>query len=128
MTVHSDDRARVPLLFERLREPGYLPLQCLPLGPNDCRYDLASSVDGGVHFFSLTIREVYPRDPVFSADGQILSRRENRGSCWMACEADQFYHALSSVDWGAPITGKPADASRKSCFGAGSSAERQDRH
>jgi O-antigen/teichoic acid export membrane protein/thymidylate kinase len=103
MTVHSDDRARVPLLFERLRERGYLPLQCLPLGPHDCRYDLASSVDGGVHFFSLTIREVYPSGPVFSADGQILSRRENRGSCWIACEADQFYHALSSVDWGAPI-------------------------
>jgi len=104
MTVHSDDRARVPLLFERLRERGYLPLQCLPLGPNDCRYDLASSVDGGVRFFSLTIREVYPKGLVFSADGQILSRRENRGSCWIACEADQFYHGLSSVDWGAPIT------------------------
>src|ERR1700731_3969166 len=101
MTVHPDDRARVPLLFERLRERGYLPLQCLPLGPNDCRYDLASS-DGGVRFFSLTIREVYRREPVFTADGQILSRRENRGSGWIACEADQFYHALSSVDWGPP--------------------------
>src|SRR6202020_2424574 len=38
MTVHLDDRPRVPLLFERLREQGYLPLQCLPLGANDCRY------------------------------------------------------------------------------------------
>src|ERR1700722_1551556 len=103
IAVPAGDRARVLLLFERLRERGYVPLQCLPLGLRDCRYDLASSVDRGVHFFSLTIREVYPRGPVFSADSQILSRRENRGGCWMACEADQFYHALSSVDWRAPI-------------------------
>ncbi|MDQ1409420.1 MAG: hypothetical protein QOJ41_1155, partial [Acidobacteriaceae bacterium] len=104
MTVHSDDRAGLPLVFELLRERGYLPLQCLPLAANDCRYDLASSVDGAIRFFSLTIREVYPRGRIFSTDGQILSRRENRGSCWIACEADQFYHALSSARWETPLT------------------------
>jgi hypothetical protein len=103
MTVHSDDRARVPLLFELLRERGYLPLQCLPLAAKDCRYDLASSVDGGVRFFSLTIRQVYPKGHAFSTDGQILSRRENRDNSWMACEGDQFHHVLSSVRWADPI-------------------------
>ena len=104
MTVHSDDRANLPLLFELLRERGYLPLQCLPLAAKDCRYDLASSVDSGLRFFSLTIREVYPKGRIFSADGQILSRRQNRDNSWIACEGDQFYHALSSVSWEAPLT------------------------
>lgn len=104
MTVHSDDRANLPLLFELLRERGYLPLQCLPLAAKDCRYDLASSVDSGLRFFNLTIREVYPKGRIFSADGQILSRRQNRDNSWIACEGDQFYHALSSVSWEAPLT------------------------
>jgi len=104
LTVHSDDRTRLPLLFERLRERGYLPLQCLPLAAKDRRYDLASSGDSGLRFFSLTIRQGYPKGHAFSTDGQILSRRENRDGSWMACESDQFYHALSSVRWGASIT------------------------
>ncbi|MFY9527630.1 MAG: hypothetical protein WBC04_14220 [Candidatus Acidiferrales bacterium] len=97
MTVHPEDRARLPLLFQKLREEGYQPLQCLPLTAGDCRYDFASSLDAGACFFSLTIRETFPTGRFFTIDDQILARRQNRGNCWVACEADQFCYMLSKV-------------------------------
>jgi O-antigen/teichoic acid export membrane protein/thymidylate kinase len=97
MTVRSQDRDYLPALFKKLGERGYLPLQCLPLVGNDCRYDFASLPESGARFFSLTIREVYPKGRLFSTDGEILSRRQNRENCWVACAADQFCHMLSKV-------------------------------
>ena len=104
LTVHLEDRGRLPVLFEKLSERGYLPLQCRPLVANDCRYDFASSFDSGARLFSLTIREIYPKGHLFTADGEILARRQHTGICWVACAADQFYHLLSAVRLGAPIT------------------------
>ncbi len=75
MTVHSEDRACLPMLFQKLGERGYLPLQCLPLAANDCRYDFAGSLDAGMRLFSLTIREAYPKGRLFTTDGEILTRR-----------------------------------------------------
>ena len=61
MTVHQDDRTQVPELFQRLRERGYLPLQCLPLEANDYRYDLVASLDTDTRFVTLNIRAPAPR-------------------------------------------------------------------
>jgi hypothetical protein len=104
MTVHSDDRACLPVLFQKMGERGYLPLQCLPLAANDCRYDFAGSLDAGARFFSLTIQEAYPKGRLFTTDGEILTRRQNRGNCWVACEADQFCHVLSKVSFEGTVT------------------------
>jgi O-antigen/teichoic acid export membrane protein/thymidylate kinase len=104
MTVHSEDRACLPMLFQKLGERGYLPLQCLPLAGNDCRYDFAGCLDAGVRFFSLTIREAYPKGRLFTTDGEILTRRQNRGNCWVACEPDQFFHVLSKVSLEGTVT------------------------
>jgi O-antigen/teichoic acid export membrane protein/thymidylate kinase len=104
MTVHSEDRACLPMLFQKLGERGYLPLRCLPLAANDCRYDFAGCLDAGVRFFSLTIREAYPKGRLFTTDGEILTRRQNRGNCWVACEPDQFFHVLSKVSLEGTVT------------------------
>jgi O-antigen/teichoic acid export membrane protein/thymidylate kinase len=104
MTVHSEDRGCLPVLFQRLGERGFLPVQCLPLAANDCRYDFAGSLDAGARFFSLTIREPYPKGHLFTTDGEILTRRQNRGNCWVACEADQFCHMLSKVSLEGTVT------------------------
>ena len=104
MTVHSEDRACLPMLFQKLGERGYLPLQCLPLAANDCRYDFAGSLDAGMRLFSLTIREAYPKGRLFTTDGEILTRRQNRGNCWVACETDQFCHMLSKVSLEGTVT------------------------
>lgn len=97
MTVHSEDRVSLPVLFQKLGERGYLPLQSLPLAANDCRYDFATFLDAGVRYFRVTVREAYPKGRLFTIDGGILTRRQNRGNCWVACEADQFFHMLSTV-------------------------------
>jgi len=104
MTVHSEDRACLPMLFQKLGERGYLPLQCLPLAANDCRYDFAGSLDAGMRLFSLTIREAYPKGRLFTTDGEILTRRQNRGNCWVACQTDQFCHMLSKVSLEGTVT------------------------
>jgi O-antigen/teichoic acid export membrane protein/thymidylate kinase len=104
MTVHAEDRSCLPVLFQKLGERGFLPLQCLPLAANDCRYDFAGSLDAGARFFSLTIREAYPKGRLFTTDGEILTRRQDRGNCWVACEADQFCHMLSKVSLEGTVT------------------------
>jgi O-antigen/teichoic acid export membrane protein len=104
MTVHEEDRARLPALFEKLAQRGYLPVQCLPMAANDCRYDFAGSLDADAHFFSLTIREAYPKGRLFTTDDEILTRRQIRENCWVACEADQFFHVLSKVSLEGTVT------------------------
>jgi O-antigen/teichoic acid export membrane protein len=104
MTVHSEDRPRLPVLFEKLGQRGYLPVQCLPMAANDCRYDFADSLEAGAHFFSLTIREAYPKGLLFATDDEILIRRQNRENCWVACETDQFCHVLSKVSLEGTVT------------------------
>jgi O-antigen/teichoic acid export membrane protein/thymidylate kinase len=104
ITLLRADRARFPLLLEKLREKGYVPLQSIPLAADDCRYDFATFTDADVHFFSLTIQETFPEGRLLITDGGTLARRENRGNCWIACEADQFCHLLSKVSLEGVIT------------------------
>ena len=104
MAIHSEDRGRLPLLLERLREEGYLPLQSLPLAANDCRYDFAAPLDAGAHFFSLIVREHFPRGLLFTTDGEIFARRKIRGQCWVACEVDEFCYLLSTASFEKKLT------------------------
>jgi len=97
MTIHPEDRARLPLLFQKLHEAGYSPVQCLPLAAYDCRYDFANSPDVGLQFFSLTIREAFPRGLLFVPEGELLARRQKRGNCWVASEEDEFCYLLSKA-------------------------------
>src|SRR6202047_1714234 len=90
ITVLRAEPTRFPLLFGKLREKGYIPLQSVPLNANDCRYDFASRLDADAQFFSITIRETFPGGRLFITDGGTLARRQNRGNCWIACEADRF--------------------------------------
>lgn len=97
MAVHSDDRASLPLLVQTLRDEGYQPLQCLHLTASDYRCDFASSLDAGLHFISLTVREGFPRGLLFTNEEGILARRQKRGECWTVCEADEFCYLLSKA-------------------------------
>lgn len=104
MTVGLEDRARLPLLVKRLREEGYRPLQCLPLAANDYRYDFAISVDAGLHFICLTVREGFPSGLLFTSDKEVLTRRQRRGQCWVACEEDEFCYLLSKASLEGTVT------------------------
>jgi O-antigen/teichoic acid export membrane protein/thymidylate kinase len=97
MAVHSEDRGRLPLLFERLREERYLPLQSLPLAANDCRYDFTVSLDADVHFFSVIVREPFPRGLLFATEDEIFAHRKIHGPCWVACEAVEFGYLLCAA-------------------------------
>ena len=104
ITVLRAEPTRFPLLFGKLREKGYIPLQSVPLNANDCRYDFASRLDADAQFFSITIRETFPGGRLFITDGGTLARRQNRGNCWIACEADRFCYLLTKVSLEGVVT------------------------
>jgi O-antigen/teichoic acid export membrane protein/thymidylate kinase len=104
LMVHPEDRERLPIMFERLGEEGFLALQCLPLAANDCRYDFATSMDARPQFFSLIVREPFPKGLLFTTDGEIFVRRKIRGQCWVACEADEFCYLLSAASFEKKLT------------------------
>jgi O-antigen/teichoic acid export membrane protein/thymidylate kinase len=97
LTIHPEDRDRLPSLIQNLRKDGYLPIQRVPLAANDCRYDFASSMDADTCFFSVTIREVFPSGHLKARDGEILARRQKQGDFWVLCEADEFCYLLSKI-------------------------------
>jgi O-antigen/teichoic acid export membrane protein/thymidylate kinase len=97
LTIHPEDRDRLPSLIQNLRKEGYLPIQRVPLAANDCRYDFASSMDADTCFFSVTIREVFPSGHLKARDGEILARRQKQGDFWVLCEADEFCYLLSKI-------------------------------
>jgi O-antigen/teichoic acid export membrane protein len=95
LTLHPDDRDRLPSLIQSLRKSGYLPIQHIPLAANDWRYDFASSLDANTRFFSMTIREIFPSGHLMDRDGEIFARRQKQEDFWVLCEADEFCHLLS---------------------------------
>jgi O-antigen/teichoic acid export membrane protein/thymidylate kinase len=113
IAVLRAERGRFPLLFGKLREKGYMPLQSVPLAANDCRYIFATSTGRGAHFFSLTIREPFPEGLLFTTDRGTLARRRNLGKCWIACETDRFSYLLSKVGLASTATeGQRAELKR----------------
>ena len=97
LTIHPEDRERLPLLIQGLRNDGYLPVQCVPLVANDCRYAFATPLDAEARFFFLTVREVFPAGHLVARDDEILSRRKRQGNFWVLCEADEFCYLLSKI-------------------------------
>ena len=97
IAVDPGDRGSLPKVLERLRAEGYLPLQSRVLAANDCRYDFAGSRDSELRLFSLTVLSPYPQGRLVTIDGEIFSRRQKRGKCWIASEADQYCYLLSKI-------------------------------
>ena len=97
LTIHPEDRDLLPSLIHNLQKEEYLPIQCIPLAANDCRYDFAKSLDADPRFFSLTIRQVFPSGHLMALHADILERRQKLGDVWVLCEADEFCYLLSKM-------------------------------
>ena len=95
--VDSKDRERLPLVLQKLREKGYLPLQSRPLAANDCRYDFAASVDKELWLFSVMFLEPFPKGRCLAMDDGIFARRQRRVDCWVACDEDEYRYLLWKV-------------------------------
>jgi O-antigen/teichoic acid export membrane protein/thymidylate kinase len=104
VAVESRDCARLPLLLQSLRKEGYRPIQRRPLGANDCRYDFAGSADSGLHIFSLTLLQPFPKGRGIAIDKNIFARREKRGNCWVASDEDEFSYLLRKASLEQGIT------------------------
>jgi O-antigen/teichoic acid export membrane protein/thymidylate kinase len=104
MAIGPTEFARMPLLLQRIKAAGYLPLQTRLLAANDRRYDFARSHNAVLRLFSLTILAPYPEGQLITLDGEIISRRQKRGNCWVAAEADEFCHLLSKIGLHRKIT------------------------
>src|SRR5690348_7188629 len=104
LTIHPEDRERLPVLIQELRNAGYFPVQCVPLAANDCRYDFATALDADTRFFSITVREIFPSGNLMGRDGEILVRRQRKGNFWILCEADEFCYLLSKISLEGKVT------------------------
>ncbi len=97
LTVHTEDRNRLPSLIQNLGIQGYLSLQRIPLAANDFRYDFASSTDADARFFSVIVREIFPSGHLIAWNDEIFARRIKRGDLWVLSEADEFCYLLSRI-------------------------------
>jgi O-antigen/teichoic acid export membrane protein len=108
LTIHPEDRQRLPALIQELRNAGFFPVQRIPLAANDCRYDFATALDADTRFFSITVREIFPSGHLIARDGEILGRRLRKGNFWVLCEADEFCYLLSKIS----LEGKVSESDR----------------
>ena len=97
LTVHPEDRKRLPSLIQNLRGEGYLYIQSIPLAANDFRHDFASSMDADARFFSLIVREIFPSGHFTGRDDEIFARRKKQRNLWVLNEADEFCYLLSKI-------------------------------
>lgn len=104
LTIHPEDRERLPELIQELRYAGFFPVQCVPLAANDCRYDFATSLDADTRFFSITVREIFPLGHLIATDREFLVRRQRKGNFWVLCEADEFCYLLSKISLEGKVT------------------------
>jgi len=113
LAIAPKDIVRLPLLLEKIKAAGYLPLQTRLLAANDRRYDFAHSRDAALRLFSLTVLAPYPDGQLITTDGSIFSRRQERGNYWVAGEADEYGYLLSRVALEGKITQPQAERLRQ---------------
>lgn len=97
IAIDPQTRQRLPALFQRLREEGFVAVQSRPLAANDWRYDFAGPLDHGLQLFGVVILTPFPEGHTASIDQGIFARREKRGSCWFASARDEYSFLLGKV-------------------------------
>ena len=100
VAIHPEDRLKLPVVFRRLQESGYLLIQCLNYSV-DAFYFVFSWFDG------LALRSV-PLDFIFEhwrsglsvlSVADVIARRERYQDMWIPSRPHQFAYLLAKKTW-----------------------------
>jgi thymidylate kinase len=100
VAIHPEDRLKLPIVFRRLQEAGYLLIQCLNYSV-DAFYFVFCWFDG------LSLRSV-PLDFIFEhwrsglavlSVEELIAHRERHGDMWIPSRPHQFAYLLAKKTW-----------------------------
>jgi thymidylate kinase len=109
VAVHPEDRAKLPIVFRRLHESGYLLMQCLNYSVNSFYYVFC--------WFEGSSLRCLPLDCIFEhwrsglsvpSIKEVIAHRERAGDIWIPSRHHQFAYLLAKHTWKGKSSGAQA--------------------
>jgi thymidylate kinase len=100
LAVHPGDRARLPVVFQELRQKGYQLVQCLNYFPQAYYFVLVWFEDLALESVAVDITFQYRRSGLISLSGEELTAgRQRFKEFWVASPATEFAYLLAKRTW-----------------------------
>jgi thymidylate kinase len=96
LVVHPGDRAKLPWVFHRMGEEGYLPVQRVRDRVSGYRVRFVRNSPSALTFFDVLILHGLRWDRSSRSVDSLFARRRRLPDCWVASAEDEFDYLLAS--------------------------------